>query len=173
ANGRMTFKTSLGGRDRQEPGMALPDHGTDLFLACNHAIWKTSGAGDLAAGWQAIIAARRRCVNQTLKSLFDAGVIPNTIEFGLKLFFLDYVASAEITGAPEIIGGDSGHMTLEVALRGEIVSAKENGSKNVAMDGHAGLTVNLGNIQARVEQETVQDFLLSFDLSSGPLFDAI
>lgn len=135
------------------------------------------GAADLSAGWQAIIATRRRCVNETLHSLFADGAIPRAIESSpFTLGGNDYVAHMSIANAPEIVHGDTRDVRLKVALQ-ENVSPAAGTKKPLAMKFHGDVyvTVNLKNIRVCVEQENADSLLLSFDLAPGPddLFAAI
>jgi hypothetical protein len=171
STGRMTSKQYLCDGRKQEMGMALSDDGTHLFFACEGSVMKTSSAGDLAAGWQAIAATRQSSVNQTLQSLFAAGMIPHEIESEFTLLKTHYAVRAGITAAPVVIDGGDGRVTLQVALKGDVSS----GASKLAMQmsGYVELTADLEKIKASVQEENAEGFLLSIDLAAGDFFDAI
>jgi hypothetical protein len=171
STGRMTSKQYLCDGRNQEMGMAISADGTHLFFACEGSAMKTSSAGDLAAGWQAIAATRQSSVNQTLESLFAAGLIPHEIESDFTLLKTHYAVRASIAGAPAVVDGGDGRVTLQVALKGEVSSG---GSKvAMQMSGYVQLTADLEKIKASVQEEDADSFLLSIDLAPGNFFDAI
>jgi hypothetical protein len=125
--------------------------------------------GDLAAGWQAIIATRKSRVNHALKGLFDDGVIPETVHLPFTVGRSEYVLDACITSAPEIIDGDTRAVKLKIDLKARISPAVLMVER---VHGYVVVTVNLEDIEVWVERETAEDFLLSFDLARSELFDA-
>lgn len=173
--------TSMGEGDPDQPSFQAGEDLPSPHTEASRPGARTAGAGassksDLSAGWQAIVATRRSCVNETLSSLFEAGAIPREIESAFTLIGKDYVAHARIASAPEIIDGEAGRVTLKVALTGEIAPGGGESKLAMKLRGEVELTVDLKRIQASVkkgENETEKEFLLEVDLVSGAFFDAI
>lgn len=166
ATGTVTYRRSYG-RTREAIGMALSPDGAHLRLGLRGDVHQTPAAGDLAAGWQAISANRQRRANESLASLFTAGVIPRTIESSFTLDGRDHVASASIAAAPKVRSGEAARAALEVPLNGRIAPG------DVAFEGHVELTLDLQRIQAWIEEEQNHDLVIAIDLGSGRLFDAV
>jgi outer membrane protein assembly factor BamB len=187
SSGNITSEEGLarGPAGGQETGMALSKNGSHLFLGYNGAVNQVPTAGNLVAGWQAIIATRIGCVNDTLAGLFESGVIPETIASEFTFAHSTYAARMTLVAAPKIVAGDgdTNHLTLQAMLLGEIspapvapgagagASAGELGPRQI-VGGYVELGVDLAKLQASVEQENRDDFLLSFNLEPDALFSS-